>query len=72
MLDKTEEQLEKEIQEKQQQLHELRYGEIDKAYAEFQDARKVALEKYEAWKETCQKHGSSPNSIMYYFNTWKF
>ena len=26
----TEEQLEKEIQEKQQQLHELRYGEIDK------------------------------------------
>ena len=30
----TEEELEKEIQEKQQQLHELRYGEIDKAYAD--------------------------------------
>ena len=68
----TEEQLEKEIEEKQKQLHEMRYGEIDKAYSEFEEARRVALEKYEAWKETCQKSGSSQNHIMYYFNTWKF
>ena len=31
--------LEKEIEEKQQKLHELRYGDMEKAYKDFEEAK---------------------------------
>jgi hypothetical protein len=64
-------QLEKEIEDRQKRLHDIRWGDIDTAYKEFEDARDKALEKYNLWKEALQKHGQSPNSIMFYFNTWR-
>ena len=66
----TEEQLEKEIEEKQKQLHDMRYGEIDKAYEEFNKSKEEAIKKYKIWKCAMEKHNTSPNSIVYYFNSW--
>ena len=69
----TEEQkLEKEILQKQKRLHELRYGDIENAYQEFEKAKEVAIEKYNVWKDVLAKHGQSPDSITYYFNSWRF
>ena len=69
----TEEQkLEKEILQKQKRLHELRYGDIETAYQEFEKAKEVAIEKYNVWKDVLVKHGQSPDSITYYFNSWRF
>ena len=69
----TEEQkLEKEILQKQKRLHELRYGDIENAYQEFEKAKEVAIEKYNVWKDVLVKHGHSPDSITYYFNSWRF
>ena len=50
----TEEQLEKEIEEKQKQLHEMRYGEIDKAYEEFNKSKEEAIKKYKLWRNITQ------------------
>ncbi len=64
-------QLEKEIQEKQQKLHDLRYGEMEQAYKEFEEARDAAVKKYDIWKQASLKHGNPPKNIMVYFNrTW--
>ena len=69
----TEEQkLEKEILQKQKRLHELRYGDIETAYQEFEKAKEVAIQKYNVWKDVLVKHGQSPDSITYYFNSWRF
>ena len=69
----TEEQkLEKEILQKQKRLHELRYGDIENAFQEFEKAKEVAIEKYNVWKDVLVKHGQSPDSITYYFNSWRF
>ena len=69
----TEEQkLEKEILQKQKRLHELRYGDIETAYQEFEKAKQLAIEKYNVWKDVLVKHGQSPDSITYYFNSWRF
>ena len=69
----TEEQkLEKEILQKQKRLHELRYGDIENAYQEFEKAKEVAIEKYNVWKDVLVKHWQSPDSITYYFNSWRF
>lgn len=68
----TEQQkLEQEIQEKQKRLHEIRYGDIDTAYQEFEQAKELAIEKYNKWKEALIKHGQSPDSITYYFRSWR-
>ena len=73
MSEMTEEQkLEKEILQKQKRLHELRYGDIETAYQEFEKAKEVAIEKYNVWKDVLVKHGQSPDSITYYFNSWRF
>jgi len=69
----TEEQkLEKEILQKQKRLHELRYGDIETAYQEFEKAKQLAIEKYNVWKDVLVKHGQSPDNITYYFNSWRF
>ncbi len=67
-----EKKLEKEILQKQKRLHELRYGDIETAYQEFEKAKEVAIEKYNVWKDVLVKHGQSPDSITYYFNSWRF
>ena len=73
MSEMTEEKkLEKEILQKQKRLHELRYGDIETAYQEFEKAKEVAIEKYNVWKDVLVKHGQSPDSITYYFNSWRF
>ena len=73
MSEMTEEQkVEKEILQKQKRLHELRYGDIENAYQEFEKAKEVAIEKYNVWKDVLVKHGQSPDSITYYFNSWRF
>tara|TARA_R100001015_G_C4560881_1_gene120757 strand:+ start:308 stop:529 length:222 start_codon:yes stop_codon:yes gene_type:complete len=73
MSEMTEEQkLEKEILQKQKRLHELRYGDIETAYQEFEKAKEVAIQKYNVWKDVLVKHGQSPDSITYYFNSWRF
>lgn len=64
----AEKKLEKEIQEKQQQLHDLRYGEIEKAYKEFEDARDIAIEKYTTWKDAAAKQGRVASPLTFYFN----
>jgi hypothetical protein len=65
------EKLEKEIEEKQKRLHQIRYGDIDNAYQEFEKAKEVAIEKYNKWKDVLVKHGQSPDSITYYFRSWR-
>ena len=45
--------LEKKIEDMQQQLHDLRYGDMEKAYKEFEDAKEVAIKKYHKWKQAC-------------------
>ena len=62
--------LEKEIEEKQQQLHELRYGDMEKAYKEFEEARDLAVKKYNVWKQAALKHGQAPKNMLVYFNSW--
>ena len=62
--------LEKEIEEKQQQLHELRYGDMERAYKEFEEARDIAIKKYNVWKQAALKHGQAPKNMLVYFNTW--
>jgi len=44
--------LEKEIAEKQEKLHKMRYGEI---------------EKYDEWRKAALKHGRVPQNIWAYF-----
>ncbi|MDA8747436.1 hypothetical protein N9M66_04420 [Litoreibacter sp.] len=65
-----EKKLEKEIEEKQQKLHELRYGEIDKAYNDFEKARDNAMEKYNIWKEASLKHGRAISPLTIYFSNF--
>ena len=62
--------LEKEIEEKQKQLHELRYGDMERAYKEFEEARDIAIKKYNVWKQAALKHGQAPKNMLVYFNTW--
>ena len=62
--------LEKEIEEKQKQLHELRYGDMEKAYKEFEEARDIAVTKYNIWKQAALKHGQAPKNMLVYFNSW--
>ena len=62
--------LEKEIEEKQKQLHELRYGDMEKAYKEFEEAKEVAIKKYNVWKQASLKHGTAPQNMLVYFNSW--
>lgn len=62
--------LEKEIEEKQKQLHELRYGDMEKAYKEFEEARDIAVTKYNTWKQAALKHGQAPKNMLVYFNSW--
>ena len=38
--------LEKKIEDMQQQLHDLRYGDMEKAYKEFEEAKEVAIKIY--------------------------
>lgn len=60
--------LEKEIKEKQEKLHKMRYGEMEKAYAEFEEAKQFAIEKYDIWRRAALKHGRAPQSLWVYFN----
>ena len=60
--------LEKEIAEKQEKLHEIRYGEMETTYKAFELAREDALNKYQAWRKAAMKHGRVPNNILTYFN----
>ena len=62
--------LEKEIEEKQQKLHELRYGDMEKAYKDFEEAKEVAIKKYNVWKQAALKHGQAPKNMLVYFNSW--
>ena len=62
--------LEKKIEDMQQQLHELRYGDIEKAYKEFEQAKEVAIKKYNVWKQAALKHGQAPKNMLVYFNSW--
>ena len=62
--------LEKEIEEKQKQLHELRYGDMERAYKEFEEARDIAIKKYNVWKQAALKHGQAPKNMLVYFNSW--
>tara|TARA_R100001082_G_scaffold75278_1_gene43559 strand:+ start:500 stop:781 length:282 start_codon:yes stop_codon:yes gene_type:complete len=66
-----EELLEKEIADKQKQLHDLRYGEIESAYDDFMQAKDVALEKYNRWKKLAETRGGNPNNMLFYFNSWR-
>jgi len=66
-----EEVLEKEIADKQKQLHDLRYGEIESAYDDFMAAKDVALEKYNYWKKLAETRGGNPNNMLFYFNSWR-
>ena len=66
-----EELLEKEIADKQKQLHDLRYGEIESAYDDFMAAKDVALEKYNYWKKLAETRGGNPNNMLFYFNYWR-
>ena len=66
-----EELLEKEIADKQKQLHDLRYGEIESAYDDFMAAKDVALEKYNRWKKLAETRGGNPNNMLFYFNSWR-
>ena len=66
-----EELLEKEIADKQKQLHDLRYGEIESAYDDFMAAKDVALEKYNYWKKLAETRGGNPNNMLFYFNSWR-
>ena len=60
--------LEKEIKEKQEQLHKMRYGEMELAYNELEEAKQVAIEKYNLWRRAALKHGRVPQSLWVYFN----
>ncbi len=72
MNDMTQEELlEKEIADKQKQLHDLRYGEIESAYDDFMQAKDVALEKYNHWKKLAETRGGNPNNMLFYFNSWR-
>ena len=59
--------LEKEIAEKQEKLHKMRYGEMEKAYEDFEAARDVAIENYDEWRKAALKHGRVPQNIWAYF-----
>ena len=54
----------------QQQLHDLRYGDMEKAYKEFEAAKEVAIQKYHKWKQASLKHGVAPDNMLVYFNSW--
>ena len=72
MNDMTQEELlEKEIADKQKQLHDLRYGEIESAYDDFMQSKDVALEKYNRWKKLAETRGGNPNNMLFYFNSWR-
>ena len=72
MNDMTQEELlEKEIADKQKQLHDLRYGEIESAYDDFMHSKDVALEKYNHWKKLAETRGGNPNNMLFYFNSWR-
>ena len=72
MNDMTQEELlEKEIADKQKQLHDLRYGEIESAYDDFMQSKDVALEKYNHWKKLAETRGGNPNNMLFYFNSWR-
>tara|TARA_R100001594_G_scaffold104782_1_gene139368 strand:+ start:5695 stop:5916 length:222 start_codon:yes stop_codon:yes gene_type:complete len=72
MSDMTEEQrLEKEIADREKQLHDLRYGEIEMAYDDFMAAKDIALEKYNHWKKLAETRGGNPNNMLFYFNSWR-
>ena len=60
--------LEQEIKEKQDRLHKMRYGDMETAYQEFEEAKDIALKKYDAWRRASLKHGRSPHNIIFYFN----
>ena len=62
--------LEKKIEDMQQQLHDLRYGDMEKAYKEFEAAKEVAIKKYHIWKQASLKHCVSPDNMLVYFNSW--
>ena len=62
--------LEKKIEDMQQQLHELRYGDMEKAYKEFEEAKELAIKKYNVWKQAALKHGTAPQNMLVYFNSW--
>ena len=61
-------ELEKEIADKQQQLHDIRYGEMEAAYKAFELAKEDALNKYQIWRKAAMKHGRVPNNVWTYFN----
>jgi|TARA_E500000318_G_scaffold107538_1_gene116991 hypothetical protein len=67
-----EDKLQKEIEEKQQELNNLRYGEVDKAYEDFIKAKEEAVNKYNVWKDACMKRGWNPNNLTFYLRSWKF
>ena len=62
--------LEKKIEDMQQQLHDLRYGDMEKAYKEFEQAKEVAIKKYNVWKQAALKHGQAPKNMLVYCNSW--
>ena len=62
--------LEKKIEDMQQQLHDIRYGDMEKAYKEFEEAKEVAIKKYHKWKQASLKHGVAPDNMLVYFNSW--
>ena len=67
-----EDKLQKEIEEKQQELNTLRSGEVDKAYEDFIKAKEEAVNKYNVWKDACMKRGWNPNNLTFYLRSWKF
>ena len=62
--------LEKKIEDMQKELHHLRYGDMEKAYKEFEEAKEVAIQKYNIWKQAALKHGTAPQNMLVYFNSW--
>ena len=60
--------LEEEIAAKQEQLHKMRYGEMEKAYDEFEEAKNLAIEKYHTWRKAAMKQGRVPQNLWVYFN----
>ena len=44
-------ELEEEIAKKKEEVHRLKYGELEDAYAEFITARDTAMEKFNAYKD---------------------
>ena len=61
------EKLEEEIAEKKAELHRLKYGELEDAYDEFEKARKIAIEKFNEYKDIAYKNNKRTLTSRTYF-----